>query len=277
MYDILCYGSICADQRIYLPRFPQPGDGMRIISERWTPGGNALNEAVALAGWGRRVALCGDRIGADAPGEVVWAGLRSSAVDSSHLQRDPAWPTVVCRILITPDGERTILVARASERPFDLPSAELVAASQLVSLSRYGPGGALAVAQLARAADRSLLVSDLSDPADPLAALADTICVSAAALHRQAGGGPIGPLVAALHRLRGATVLVSDGPRAAQAFWAEGGAMQSATATPPTISARDTVGAGDTFRAAVAHGLIAHQPWPAILAHAVEAASAICT
>ena len=272
-YDILCYGAICADQRISLPRFPRPGDGMRILSERWTAGGNALNEALALARWGRRVALLGDRVGNDAPGEIVWAGLSASTVDYTYLRRDPAWPTVVCRILITPDGERTILVVRDDRRPFDLPTPELISACQLVSLSRYGPGGALALAQLARAAGCSLLLSDLSAPADPLAALADTICVSAAALRRQTNGGPIEPLITALQGLRGAAVLVTDGPNVARAFWVADGVAQSAAVTPPAISVRDTVGAGDTFRAAVAHGILAQQPWPVILEQAVAAAS----
>ncbi|MBC8078011.1 MAG: carbohydrate kinase family protein, partial [Chloroflexales bacterium] len=56
-YDVLCYGALCADTLIRLPRFPTPGEGVRALGEAMVPGGNAMNEARCLATWGERVAL----------------------------------------------------------------------------------------------------------------------------------------------------------------------------------------------------------------------------
>jgi sugar/nucleoside kinase (ribokinase family) len=269
---VLCYGALCADHRMYLPRFPRPGDGMRISEERWTPGGNALNEALALQNWGWQVALAGDRLGTDQAGDLVWERILAAGIDHSQLKRDPQQQTTICRILLTPDGERTILALRNAQGAFDLPSPEFMAQVRAVSLSRYGPGGAEEMGRMARAAGRLLVIGDISDPADPLAQLAQAICVSAAGL--QAGGTTaLEERIVALQAACGGAVFVSDGPRAAQVFWREDGVLQSHRVTPPQINVRDTIGAGDTFRGAVTDGLLRYLSWPHILEHAVERAS----
>jgi sugar/nucleoside kinase (ribokinase family) len=79
--------------------------------------------------------------------------------------------------------------------------------------------------------------------------------------------------IVALQTMCGGAVFVSDGPRAAQAFWREEGALRQHRVTPPQITVRDTIGAGDTFRAAVTDGLLRDLPWPYILEQAVERAS----
>jgi sugar/nucleoside kinase (ribokinase family) len=273
MVHILCYGSLCADHRIYLPRFPQPGAGMRILEERWTAGGNALNEALALQRWGWQVALAGDRLGHDAAGELLWQAILAAGLDHSPLERPTNAQTTICRILITPDGERTILALRNADGQFGLPSPELIASVKAVSLARYGPGGAEEVGHMARAAGRLLVVGDASNPTDPLVALADALCLSAASLGEQAKRER---QIAALHQVAGSAVFVSDGPRAAQVYWAEEGQLRRHSATPPQVAVRDTIGAGDSFRAAVVDGLLRELPWPTILEQAVERATAWC-
>jgi sugar/nucleoside kinase (ribokinase family) len=270
-YEALCFGAICADLRLLLPRLPAPGEGVRVREARWRPGGNSLIEARALAGWGVRVALCGDALGPDAPGDMLAAALRPLGLDA-HLRRDPAAATVVCHVMVTPDGQRTILALRPDGPPPELPPPELLACP-VVSVTRYGPRSA-EVAALARAAGATVVAGDATSPGDELARHADVIVTSAELLARQAPGVPVAAQMAALHAVRGAAVLVSDGPRPARALWAEGGELRTAEAAPPAVAARDTTGAGDTFRAAVVRGLLRRAPWPAVLADACAAASA---
>src|SRR4051812_25454454 len=118
MYDILCYGALCADNLIRLPHFPQPGAGVRAISDMLVPGGNALNEARCLALWGRRVALLGDALGDDPEGDLLLATVADTPeIDGRYLRRASGSRTPLCRIMITPDGQRTILAIRSPDHP----------------------------------------------------------------------------------------------------------------------------------------------------------------
>jgi len=271
MPEILCFGAICADLRMRLPRLPRPGEGMHVAEAVWSAGGNALIEARALAAWGVRVALMGDALGIDEPGELVAAELRRLGLDA-QVRRDPAARTVVCHILLTPDGERTILALRPPNPPAALPSSELLRACRLVSVTRYGPR-TVEVAALARAAGATLVGGDATRPDDALAQLADVLVTSADLLAAHTPGVALGAQMAALHAVRGAAVVVTDGPRPVRAIWAEGGATHAATLTPPAVTPHDTTGAGDIFRAGVALGLLRGWGWPATLERACAEAS----
>lgn len=272
MHDVFCYGAICADLRLYLPRFPQPGDGVHVPESRWRPGGNALNEARALLGWGARVALAGDDLGADPAGDLVAAELEALGL-AGRVRRDAAARTPICHILITPDGQRTILALRAPQPPPALPALADLAAARIVSLARYGPPGIPEVAELARRAGRPLVVGDVAAPDDPLAAHADVIVTSAETLARRRPDRAPESQIADLHAVRGAAVALSDGPRAARVIWGDADGTHVADFQPPAVAARDTTGAGDIFRAGVAWGLLQRWPWPQILAFAGAQAS----
>ncbi len=271
MPEMLCFGTICADLRMRLPRLPRPGEGMHVSEAVWSAGGNALIEARALAAWGVRVALMGDALGLDEPGELVAAELRRLGLDA-QVRRDPAAHTVVCHILLTPDGERTILALRPPNPPPALPSSELLRACRVVSVTRYGPR-TVEVAALARAAGATLVAGDATRPDDALAKFADVLVTSAALLAAHTPGVALGAQMAALHAVRGAAVVVTDGPRPVRAIWAEGGATHAATLTPPAVTPHDTTGAGDIFRAGVALGLLRGWGWPATLERACAEAS----
>lgn len=272
MDDVFCYGAICADLCLYLPRFPQPGDGIHVPESHWRAGGNALNEARSLAGWGARVALAGDVLGADPAGDLVEAELGALGL-AGRVRRDAAARTPICHILITPDGQRTILALRDPSPPLALPALAELAAARVVSLTRYGPPGIPAVAELARRAGRLLVVADVAAPDDPLAAHADVIVTSAETLARRRPGRGIEAQLADLHAVRGAAVVVSDGPRPARVLWGAADGAHTADVQPPTVATRDTTGAGDLFRAGVVWGVLRGWPWPQTLAYAAERAS----
>lgn len=271
MYDVLCYGALCADLRLRLPRVPRPGEGVHVSEARWLPGGNALNEARALAGWGARVALLGDTLGHDQAGELLAAELARLGL-GEHILRDPAAQTPICHIMVTPDGQRTILALRGPVPPLRPPPPELLAGCRLVSVARFGPHTA-DVAALAAAAGRPVLAGDAVRPDEPLAAHADAIVTSADLLAAQGTGEPLAAQMAALHGLRGAAVVVTDGAGPVRAIWREDSELREARVVPPAVSPGDTTGAGDVFRAGVAWGLSQGWPWPRILEFACAEAA----
>jgi sugar/nucleoside kinase (ribokinase family) len=100
------------------------------------------------------------------------------------------------------------------------------------------------------------------------------VIVTSAELLAQASERDIAAHMAALHAVRGAAVIVTDGPRSVRALWLADGTLHTASVIPPLVSPGDTTGAGDLFRAAVVLGLVRGWPWPQTLEHAVAAASA---
>jgi sugar/nucleoside kinase (ribokinase family) len=267
-YDVLCYGAICADFRMRIPRLPAPGQGVRVSEARWEAGGNSLIEARALAGWGMRVALLGDALGHDAPGDVLAAELARLGLHD-HVRRDPAAQTVVCHVMVTPDGQRTILALRPEAPPPPPPSPELLAACRVLGVTRFSPRAA-EVAAAAKAAGRVVVAGD-ARAGEELARHTDVAVTSADTLAE--GGRDVAAAMAELHAVRGAAVVVTDGPRPARALWREHGELRSAAVAPPPVAAHDTTGAGDVFRAAVIRGLLLGQGWPETLRAACEEAS----
>ncbi|WP_298819944.1 carbohydrate kinase family protein [Chloroflexus sp.] len=260
--SILCYGSICADLHIWLPGWPLPGSGVHALKSIWQAGGNAFNEARALAAWQARPQLYGDRLGFDPAGDLVATALHALDL-AAHIERDPAVVTPVCHILITPDGERAIIALREGTAASP-PSQAALAASSIVSVSRYGLHTA-EVALAARQLNRLVVAGDVSDPAEPLAQAADVIVTSAALL----GSDPLAR-ARTLQGARGAPVFLTDSSRPARVLvnntWHE--------CMPPAQAVTDTTGAGDVFRAGVVYGLWKGWDWSEILAFAVQAATA---
>lgn len=268
MNTVLCHGALCADLRLYLPHFPHPGDGMRVRSAIWTPGGNALIEARALAHAGVAVTLTGDTLGYDAAGDLLSAELTRLKL-AAGIARSADAVTPICHVLISPDGERSILAIRGEPHAL-LPTATQIAGSRIVSVTRYGPSTA-EVAVQAAAAQRTLVVGDALSPDDPLAAHADVIVTSARLL--ATSDQPLEERITALHGLRRATIVVSDGPRPARVVWHADGRTHHAAVAPPTITSVDTTGAGDVLRAGIVQGMLLGRSWPDTVAQACALAS----
>ncbi len=74
---------------------------------RLLDGGSAANTAAWLASTGNHVTLIG-RVGADAAGELARTTLERGGV-RTRLTVDPDLPTGTCIVLVSPDGERTMI------------------------------------------------------------------------------------------------------------------------------------------------------------------------
>ena len=74
-------------------------------------GGDAANEAMALARLGRRPMLV-SKLGRDAAGDFVLGELASAGVDTSAVVREEGLDTGINVVLVTPDGERRFLTNR---------------------------------------------------------------------------------------------------------------------------------------------------------------------
>ena len=76
------------------------------------PGGDALNEALALARLGARPMLV-SVLGEDVPGDFILKTLAEAGVDGSGIRRVPGLDTGINVVLVGADGERRFLTSRS--------------------------------------------------------------------------------------------------------------------------------------------------------------------
>ena len=107
---ICVVGSVNMDLVVATPMLPVPGQTVLGGPFATHPGGKGANQAVAAARAGGQVSFVG-RVGADAFGDTLRAGLEAEGIDITNLRVAPEEPTGVALIAVDPSGQNTIIVA----------------------------------------------------------------------------------------------------------------------------------------------------------------------
>ena len=228
MTRIVVVGSINLDLSASAPRLPQPGETVTGATLSRFPGGKGANQALAAKRLGADVRMIGC-VGQDAYTEEALALLREEGVDLDSLVVEPSSPTGVAMISVDPSGENMIVVA---------PGANTKLTSDAVTFS-----------------DEDALICQLEVPVDTVAHAAKNFAVL-----QQADLVIVNEVEAAWY---GAT-LSACGGYVATTFGAAGAVLERngetiARARSPRINAVDTVGAGDSFTAALTVALVEKQ------------------
>jgi sugar/nucleoside kinase (ribokinase family) len=254
---VFCYGEIGVDNIVRLPHLPTPERAAFPTEESYHIGGAAANSAVWLAAWGVPTALAGNALGRDEYGRQLlgWLG-QHPALDLSLLEALAGIATPFCRILVTPDAERTILVYWYPQTPKTELTAKMLNGARYVALDLYGGEERLRAAHTARAAGALTVINDvvtLDHPALPLTSIATN---SAAYIRETLPGAGIEEHARALQAASEGIVITTDGPHPVVVVDADGAVFR---VQPPRAEPVDTTGAGDAFRAGVIYGLL--QGW----------------
>jgi ribokinase len=257
--QLLVVGSLNTDLVVHVPTLPRPGETITGGTFEMTGGGKGANQAVAAARTGASVALVG-AVGADDFGERLVDELAGEGVNMAGVARLEAATTGVAGIVVDDEGENQIAVAsganhmlRAShvERAFrqlDLTEASCALLSLEVQdevlVEAAGRAAALGMALVVNPAPARPLPAELFAPGPILTpnegeAAALTGCDDPAAAAE------------ALVRTGATAALVTAGARGV--FVAADGRVERIES--PTVSVRDTTGAGDTFSGVFAAGL----------------------
>lgn len=253
-----------------------------------TAGGSAANTAAWLAATGTPTVLVG-RVGVDLAGDAAVSALERVGV-MVRLARDPHRATGTCIVLVSPEGERTMIPdagANAGLARSDLP-AELLDGSTHLHLSGYAflnegsRDAALHALQVARAAGSSVSLDAAS--AGPIRAVGarrfldwvsgvDTLLANAD--EAQALTGLADPEAAA-RALTASFPAVVVKLGAQGAVWAARGHEAVVRVAALPVEVVDSTGAGDAFAAGwLPVRLAAGDPAAALAAGCALAARAV--
>lgn len=255
---ILVYGSLVPDITFRVPRIPTLGDDVPASHVTLTAAGGGGNVAVALAAWGFEVRVSGNSVGTDPLGRWTAAQLKGRGIGLPAGYVSDAGVTTPNAILVSPDGERTIVgndYRSVTWLPVD--RWDDVAAVMVDAYS--GAAGARVIDE---AAERGLPVvaTDRTGP--------ETARVSVLLWSRDEHSAPA---EAAAIAATGPVVAVTDGAGPVVVSVPDGTSYEI---TPPPHPARETTGAGDVFAAAVVAGLSTESPVRSALAGAAHTAAA---
>lgn len=253
MYDVICYGTLCQDRIIRIPRYPHIGTSIWIEQDSLKLGGEAANTALALNAWGQKTLLLGSVLGADERGQ--WLAKQLAAlehVDISRLERSSAAHTPYCLIMATPDAERTMF-----GRYFNLMQGQAVTElppARVFTLDPYCGANAGQAARVAHRQGIKIVAMDVLEHPE-IAEVSDIIVTSYQHIDLHA------PLDALVQRGQeaamrySATVIVTAGERGSVALSPEGNLLHHQHAVlVPAERVLDATGCGDVYRAGLVCG-----------------------
>jgi ribokinase len=259
---ILVVGSINMDMVVRTERHPQPGETLLGQDFRTYPGGKGANQAVAAARAGGRVKMIA-RLGQDAFGDRLEAGLKDNGVDTTCVIRTPDVASGVALITLDADGQNTIVVAAGANSrlaPADLRDFESVfegAALLVLQLETPLETVAKAIAMATQFGVKVLLnPAPAQSLPGSLLSRVDYLIPNESELGLLTGIQSVGMATAALHDLGTGAVVVTLGSRGV--YLSQG--TRHINLPAHTVTVVDTVAAGDAFVGAFAVAISEGKP-----------------
>ncbi len=277
MFDVVGIGLNAIDYLCCLPRYPVPGEKLRMTGFSRQGGGQVATALVALTRWGLHTMYVGN-VGKDDHGLLSLTLLREEGIDVSRARTVAGAASQFAIILVQEDsGERTILWerdARIRIRPEDLPREE-IRRSRAVLLDGHDVPASVESARAAREAGVPVILDaeKVQEGTEELLGLSDHI-VAASSFVAQLlpGADPAEGAREIFRRFSPLTATVTRGAGGASGF----DGKEAVRVHGVRVAAVDTTGAGDIFHAGFLYALLAGMTFPEILAFGNAAAALSC-
>jgi sulfofructose kinase len=262
--DVLLVGLCTVDVVQRVAELPPPGGKVQSRSVETVAGGPAANASVAVAALGGRARLV-TVLGTHPLAELARDDLTTHGVRVVDVRRDRAQPPTVSSVTVRErDGERVVVSHNAAGvPPADDPAwPDLLAGAGALLVDGHHPELAVAAARAARGR-RIPVVLDAGSDKPVLATLLPLVDVCACSAGFRLGRAGAKATERAVHDL-GVPVVVRTAGGGPVRWSVVDGAGRPVTGEvrPPAVTARDTLGAGDVWHGALAHGIAAHGTVP---------------
>lgn len=122
-FDVVVVGSLNLDLVVRTDRHPAPGETVSGSDYQEFPGGKGLNQAVAAARAGGRVAIVG-AVGTDPAGDRLREVVRAEGIDDRWLISVAGVATGRASITVDADGENSIVVVPGANAGATWPAAD---------------------------------------------------------------------------------------------------------------------------------------------------------
>jgi ribokinase len=262
MTSVVVIGSVNLDIVAAAERLPAPGETVTGAELSHYPGGKGANQALAAARLGAEVSLLA-HVGRDPEADEALALLREGGVNLDGCAAVDSAPTGVALITVAKSGENQIVVAPGANRTLSPDSLSIPAADALICQLEV-PTETIAYAAANFAGFFCVNLAPARHVDVTVLQRADLVIVN------ETESAWYGDSLSACHGMIATT------------FGAAGAVLSKdgndlARVKPPRVEAVDTVGAGDTFAAALTVALVEGQSPEDALSFACAAGAVTAT
>lgn len=280
MSSVLCVGIAVYDEIFALPYFPTEPTKVFASDFASAAGGPAANAAITIARQGGNATLWA-RVGNDMQGDRIVADLSRSQVDVSRVRRVDDAKSGISAVGVTQDGERMLLVfadPKLDTDPSWLPLDDIRQYDAVLADVRWPAASRAALEKANSLGKPTVLDADLTSDRAALAALvplASHVVFSEPALAQLTGGSS--DVEAALQMIygNGDHILVGVTLGKGGASWIDKDGFHSQPGL--TVTAVDTLAAGDVFHGAFALAVARRLPAAEAMRFANLIAAVKCT
>ncbi len=258
---LICVGHAALDRVYRIAAFPPEPTKVRAIEHIDSGGGMAANAASAIAKLGGKVELW-SRVGDDAAGQTIRAGLQSLKVDVRWVQAFEGARSSTSAIIVDGRGERLIVGDRDTGMPSStawLPLERVAGAQAVLGDLRWLEGLRAVFAEARREGVPTILDADLGarEALSDILRLTDYAVFSAPALADFAPDGSTAERLARVTALGPKHAGVTSGADGYSWLAADG---RVAHIPAFAVDVVDTTGAGDAFHGAFALAIAEGRP-----------------